>query len=367
MQSIGAIALDPSNPQTVWVGTGESWTRNSVSVGDGIYKSTDGGDSWTNMGLPNSERIARIIVNPKNGNIVYACVPGKLWSDSAERGLYRTTDGGAHWSLVLKGTNASTGCSSVTMDPANANMLFAGLWDFRRKGWTFRSGGDGPSAPSGSAMYRSVDGGTTWIPMTAATNAGLPKGPWGRVEIETAPSDPKLIYAFIESPRSALFISTDTGRTWHERDRSQRMVWRPFYFARLVVDPTNPQRVFKMNLRLIVSDDGGRSFADSGGGSHGDWHDVWIDPANSKYIVGGDDGGLWLSYGRRHEVVERHEPADQSVLSRERRQQRSVSSLRWTPRQLVLGGRQRLPGRHHERALGKCVRRRWILVVFRPR
>jgi photosystem II stability/assembly factor-like uncharacterized protein len=296
VQSIGAIALDPTRPDTVWVGTGESWTRNSVSIGDGIYKSTDGGETWTNMGLPNSERIARIVVSPTDGNVVYACVPGKLWSDSADRGLYRTTDGGAHWTLVLHGGNLSTGCSSVTMDPAHPNVLLAGLWDFRRTGWTFRSGGDGPNAPSGSGMYRSADGGTTWTPLTAATNAGLPKGPWGRVEVAIAPSNAKTVYAFIEGTRSALFVSNDGGQTWTERDRSQRMVWRPFYFSRIVVDPTNDQRLFKMNLRMIVSDDGGKSFADASGGSHGDWHDIWIDPANSKYIVGGDDGGLWLSY-----------------------------------------------------------------------
>jgi len=296
VQSIGAVALDPTNAETVWVGTGESWTRNSVSIGDGIYKSTDGGENWTNVGLPNSERIARIIVSPKNGNTVFACVPGKLWSDSADRGLYRTSDGGATWTLVLKGSNLSTGCSSVAMDPTNANVLYAGLWDFRRKGWTFRSGGDGPNAPSGSGMYRSNDGGTTWIPLSASANAGLPKGPWGRVEIATAPSNPKQVYAFIESQRSALYASQDGGQTWQERDRSQRMVWRPFYFGRIVVDPTNDQRLFKMNLRMIVSDDGGRSFSDSAGGSHGDWHDIWIDPTNSKHIIGGDDGGLWMSY-----------------------------------------------------------------------
>jgi photosystem II stability/assembly factor-like uncharacterized protein len=296
VQSIGAIALDPTHPETVWVGTGESWTRNSVSIGDGIYKSTDGGENWTNMGLPNSERIARIIVSPKNGSVVYACVPGKLWSDSPDRGLYRTTDGGTHWSLVLRGGNLSTGCSSVTMDPVHANVLFAGMWDFRRKGWTFRSGGEGPNAPSGSGLYRSEDGGSTWTHLTATTNPGLPKGPWGRIEVAIAPSNAKTVYAFIESVRSALFASSDGGRTWAERDRSQRMVWRPFYFGRFVIDPSNDKRLFKMNLRMIVSDDGGRSFADSAGGSHGDWHDIWIDPTDSKHIVGGDDGGLWLSY-----------------------------------------------------------------------
>jgi len=179
VQSIGAIALDPSHPNVVWVGTGESWTRNSVSIGDGIYKSTDGGENWSNVGLPNSERVARIVVDPKNGNVVYACVPGKLWSDSADRGLYRTSDGGAHWSLILPGRNLSTGCSSVTMDPTNPRVLMAGMWDFRRKGWTFRSGGDGPNAPSGSALYRSADGGNHWTRMTPSTNRGLPKGAMG--------------------------------------------------------------------------------------------------------------------------------------------------------------------------------------------
>src|SRR6267154_1683650 len=150
VQSIGAIAIDPQAPKPVWVGTGESWTRNSVSVGDGIYKSTDGGETWTNMGLRNSERIDRILVHPKNGNVVYACVPGKLWSDSSDRGLYKTTDGGKTWALVLKGDNLSTGCSGLSLDPKDPQVLFAGLWDFRRKGWTFRSGGDGADAPSGS-------------------------------------------------------------------------------------------------------------------------------------------------------------------------------------------------------------------------
>ena len=142
VQSIGAIAIDPSHPKTIWVGTGEAWTRNSVSIGDGIYKSTDGGDNWTNMGLKESERIAKIIVDPKDSNTVYACVPGKLWSDSDDRGLYKTTDGGKTWTKILKGANLSTGCSMITMSPRDSKTLFAGMWDFRRKGWTFRSGGD---------------------------------------------------------------------------------------------------------------------------------------------------------------------------------------------------------------------------------
>ncbi|HET7784532.1 MAG TPA: hypothetical protein VFL36_01050 [Myxococcales bacterium] len=294
VQSIGAVTIDPGNPDVVWVGTGETWTRNSVSVGDGIYKSTDAGETWTNMGLRESERIARIVVHPKKSNTVYACVTGKLWSDSKDRGVYRTTDGGKTWSLVLTYFgNASTGCSSLTMDPQNPDVLFAGLWDFRRKGWTFRSGGEGPGAPSGSALLRTADGGRTW---TQLNGNGLPAHPWGRVEVVIAPSRPKRVYAFIESEHSALYRSDDGGRNWVALDRSQSMVWRPFYFARLVVDPTNPDRLFKTNLQLIVSEDGGRSFSPSSGGAHGDWHDLWIDPQNPRHVIGGDDGGLWQSY-----------------------------------------------------------------------
>ena len=162
VQSIGALAIDPQAPKTIWAGTGEAWTRNSVSVGNGIYKSTDGGDSWTNMGLPNSERIAKIIIDPKNSDTVYACVPGKLWSDSDDRGVYKTTDGGKNWNKILKGANLSTGCSMISMNPKDSNFLFAGMWDFRRKGWTFRSGGENPSAPSGSGFFQTADAGSTW-------------------------------------------------------------------------------------------------------------------------------------------------------------------------------------------------------------
>jgi photosystem II stability/assembly factor-like uncharacterized protein len=295
VQSIGAVALDPSNPRTVWVGTGETWTRNSVSVGDGIYKSTDGGETWTKMGLPASERISQVVVDPQNADVVYACVPGRLWSDSAERGLYKTVDGGKTWNLVLKGPNLSTGCSSLAMDPRNPEVLYAGLWDFRRRGWTFRSGGEGPEALSGSGLFRTEDGGRTWTELEAGKN-GLPPKPYGRIEVRFAPSNGQVVYAFIEGVDSALYRSDDGGRTWDKRDKSQMMVWRPFYFARLVVDPTNPDRLFKMNLGLIVSEDGGRSFSSANGGAHGDWHDLWIDPANPKHIVGGDDGGLWISH-----------------------------------------------------------------------
>ena len=298
VQSIGAIAIDPRNVNNVWVGTGEAWTRNSVSVGNGIYRSSDGGETWTYAGLADSERIARIVIDPRASDTVFACVPGKLWSDSAERGLYRTVDGGKSWQLVLKGGNLSTGCASVAEQPGNPDVLLAALWDFRRKGWTFRSGGDGPKAPSGSGLYRTADGGRTWTELLPEGHTGLPPKPYGRIALAYAPSDPATVYAFIESTDSGLFISHDGGASWQRGDKSQWMVWRPFYFANLIVDPKNARRVYKTDGALILSEDGGKSFSTVGGfnGAHGDVHDVFVDPADSQHVFAADDGGLWISY-----------------------------------------------------------------------
>ncbi len=297
-QSIGAVALDPSDSKIVWVGTGEAWTRNSVSIGDGIYRSNDSGETWKFMGLPESERIAQIVVHPKSSNTVYAAVPGRLWSDSAERGIYQTKDGGKTWNLILKGANASTGGSTLALDPANPDIIFAGMWDFRRKGWTFRSGGEGPTAPSGSGLFRSADGGATWTEITAEANKGFPKKPYGRMAVAIAPSNAKRVYAFVEGVNSALFVSDDGGATWEARDKSNWMVWRPFYFANMIVDPKNPDRVFKTDGALILSEDAGKSFSVVGGfqGMHGDVHDLWIDPTNPQTVIAGDDGGMWYSY-----------------------------------------------------------------------
>ena len=295
VQSIGAITIDPNNKETIWVGTGETWVRNSVSYGDGIYKSTDGGQNWQNMGLKGSERINEIIVHPKDSNVVYACVTGKLWSDSNERGLYRSKDGGANWTQILKGASASTGCSGLTLDANNPDVIYAGLWDFRRYGWSFRSGGNGPEDKSNSALMRSVDGGNSWTSLTAANTPGLPNGPWGRIEMEVAPSDSNIVYAFIEGTDSALYYSKDAGKSFERRDDSQMMVWRPFYFAKMVVDPKNAERLFKMNLNMVASDDGGKSFSGASGGCHADWHDVWINPNNTQHLVAGNDGGVCVS------------------------------------------------------------------------
>src|SRR3989440_11676603 len=175
VQSIGAVAIDPSNPEIVWVGTGESWLRNSVSVGDGIYKSTDGGEDWTNVGLKDSEHIAKILVDPKDGNTVYVCATGHLWNDNEERGVYKTSDGGKSWKKILAGTNGSTGCGLIAMSPLEPKTIYASMWDFRRQGWTFRSGGPG------SALYQSTDAGDHWTELNGSNSKGLPEKPWGRV------------------------------------------------------------------------------------------------------------------------------------------------------------------------------------------
>lgn len=297
VQSIGAVTIDKSNPKTIWVGTGEAWTRNSVSIGDGVYKSVDGGENWTNMGLKESERISKILVDPKSPDTVYVCATGKLWSDSDERGVYKTTNGGRTWTRILTGPNASTGCSMISMDPSDTKTIYASLWDFRRQGWTFRSGGASETTPSGSGFFKSTDGGSTWKELNDTTAKGLPAKPYGRIAMQVAPSNPKVVYAVIESPMptNGLYRSDDEGNTWTAVDRSQDVIWRSFYFSNLIVDPKNENRVYKPNLSLIVSNDGGRSFSNISGGTHGDHHDMWIDPTNTDHLITVDDGGIWYS------------------------------------------------------------------------
>ena len=341
VQSIGALAIDPKDPNTVWAGSGEGWMRNSVSLGDGIYKSTDAGETWTNMGLANSEHIVKIAIDPTATNTVYACVPGKLWSDSDDRGVYKTTDGGNTWATVLAGANGSTGCSLMTMDPSSPRTIYAGMWDFRRKGWTFRSGGAGPDSPSASGMFKSTDGGATWSSLDEKTAKGLPAKPWGRVAVTLAPSKPNVVYAFIEAvpPLNGLYRSDDGGKTWELRDRSQNMLWRPFYFANLIVDPHNENRVYKPDGSLIVSTDGGR-----------DLQQHRRERARRLPRRVGRSGQLGQHHGRRRrrplvlarrrrQMVEGRDTSDLAVLPREPGYGQAVQGVWRLAGQQLVGGR----------------------------
>jgi photosystem II stability/assembly factor-like uncharacterized protein len=290
VQSIGAVAIDPSNPKNVWVGTGESWVRNSVSVGDGVYKSSDGGENWSNVGLKDSEHIAKILIDPADGNNVLACATGHLWDDNDERGVYKTTDGGNSWKKVLAGANGSSGCALLAMSPQEPKTIFASMWDFRRQGWTFRSGGPG------SGIFKSTDGGDHWTEINESNAKGLPPKPYGRIAIAVAPSKPQVVYANIEAEKGrGLYRSDDGGATWNKLDASNYMVWRPFYFGNLIVDPKDENKIFKPDGPLLLSTDGGKSFSFVSGGAHGDFHDVWINPKNPSIVITGDDGGLWRS------------------------------------------------------------------------
>ncbi|MFZ1750126.1 MAG: hypothetical protein WAU01_08045, partial [Saprospiraceae bacterium] len=288
-QCIGAVALDPSDPDNViWVGTGETWTRNSVSIGDGIYKSVDGGQNWKNMGLAKSERISNIMVHPKDPKVVFVGVMGALWGDSEERGIFKTTDGGATWSKIFY-INATTGCSDLIMDPTNPDIMYSAFWEFRRSAYSFNSGG------VNSALYKSSDGGKSW----AKIHQGFPAGKLGRIAVAVAPSNPSILYSVIESEKNedkGLYRSDDSGANWKRLNGDFELVVRPFYFSRIVIDPKNPDIILKAGLQGSISKDGGKTFRSIGAGIHSDFHDYIIDANNSNVMYVGTDGGVYRSW-----------------------------------------------------------------------
>ena len=288
-QSVGAIAVDPQEPdQVIWVGTGECWTRNSVSVGNGLYRSSDGGKNWRLMGLPKSERISSIKINPRNSNEVYVGVMGALWGDSEDRGVYKTADGGASWQKILY-VDPTTGCSDLAMDPNDPNTLYAAFWEFRRTAYSFNSGGEN------CALYKSADGGTTWNKI----HNGFPEGKMGRIAIAIAPSSPNILYSVIESEKDegkGLYRSNDGGASWEHLNKDFELAVRPFYFSRIVVDPRNPDVVCKAGLSGSISKDGGKTFRPIGSGVHSDIHDFWFDVNDSGRIYLGSDGGVYRSW-----------------------------------------------------------------------
>lgn len=286
-QSIGDIAVDQLKPATVWVGTGESNMRNSVSIGNGIYKSTDGGENWIRSGLDSTEHISRVAIHPKDGNIVYVAAPGPLWSESNHRGLYKTIDGGKSWENILF-IDSKTGCAEILIDPVNPETIYASTWQFRRTPYSFSSGG------KGSAVYKSIDGGKSWKKLSK----GLPTGEFGRVAMALSPSEPNNLFAIVEAAKTSLFLSTDGGESWQEQGSNSNVSGRPFYFSVIKVDPKNSKRVYRPAWTLSISDDGGRSFSESnssGGWVHVDHHALWINPNNTSHMYLGTDGGVYMS------------------------------------------------------------------------
>ena len=314
-QSIGAIAIDQKNPKVVYVGTGESNMRNSVSIGDGLYKSTDAGDNWTKIGLDSTEHIARIAIDPTNSSTIFVATPGPLWSDSKHRGLYKSIDAGKTWEKVLY-INEKSGCADVSIDPSNTQIIYASTWEFRRLPYLFNSGGNG------SGMYKSTDGGKTWKELTN----GLPPKPFGRIAFTLAPSAPNNLVAIVESKETGLYISADGGETWKKQSATLNVVSRPFYFSCVVIDPKDPKRVYRPGFSFSYSTDGGYSFADAsndGGWVHSDHHALWINPNNTNQMYLGTDGGVYLSLDKGatwlfvqnlpvgqfyHVAVDKHDP-----------------------------------------------------------
>jgi len=285
--SIGTVVIDPRNPSVVWVGTGENNNQRSVSYGDGVYKSEDGGRTWHNLGLKQSEHIARIVIDPRDSNVVYVAAPGPLWKGGGDRGLYKSTDGGKNWTSLIN-VGEYTGVADLILDPRNPDILLAATHQRERKYYTLIHGG-----PE-SALWRSTDAGKTWIKVTT----GIPTGELGRIGVAYAPSNPSIIYAQIEGGegRGGLYRSTDNGVTWERRNNSDS---QGQYYSHVVVDPVNPDRVYVMNVNITVSNDGGRTLATLPTRSkHVDNHEIWIDPKNNNRYLVGCDGGVYETFDK---------------------------------------------------------------------
>ncbi|HEX9007620.1 MAG TPA: glycosyl hydrolase, partial [Bacteroidota bacterium] len=286
--SIGCVALDPNNPGVVWVGTGENNSQRSVAYGDGVYRSDDGGKSWKNMGLRRSEHIGKILVDPRNSNVVYVAAQGPLWGPGGERGLYKTSDGGQSWKAVLS-ISENTGVSDIAFDPRNPDVVYAAAYQRRRHVWTLIDGG-----PE-SALYKSTDAGGSWNKLTS----GLPSDDVGRIGIAVSPVRPDVVYAIVEAAgkTGGFFRSTDRGATWEKR--SEYVSGGPQYYNEIFCDPKNVDRVYSMDVFLMVTDDGGKNFGHLGERSkHVDNHAMWIDPVNTDYYLVGCDGGIYESFDR---------------------------------------------------------------------
>jgi photosystem II stability/assembly factor-like uncharacterized protein len=289
--AVGAVSVFQANPSVVWVGTGEGNVRNSASVGNGVYKSLDGGQSWSHVGLERTERIPRIVLDPTDQNVAYVAAMGQMWGENPDRGVFKTTDGGKTWRKILS-VNEKTGCADLVMDPSNPNKLFAAMWEYRRWPWFFKSGGPG------SGLYVTYNGGESWKRLSDVE--GLPKGDLGRIGIAVARNNPDVVYALVEAKRNALYRSEDGGRTWKMVNDSRTVNPRPFYFAEIYVDPQNEDRIYTLHTNLTVSNDAGKTFTNITPGSrvHSDHHALWIHPTDGSYLIDGNDGGIAISHDR---------------------------------------------------------------------
>ncbi len=282
--SVGALALAPSDHNVLWLGSGEGDPRNSVSYGNGVYRSTDGGTTWTHLGLDDTERIKRIVVHPQDPDTALVCGMGHEWGANAERGVFKTTDAGKTWKKVLY-INEDTGCSDIAMDLSNPRNLYAGMWTFRRKPWRFDDGG------KETALYVSRDLGDTWRKITTT-----PKEPMARIGVSVAQSNPRVVYLITEYPTAGtLFRSDDYGETWRMVNDDRNLNFRPFYYADVVVDPGDENTLFTLSGGQSKSTDGGRTFIRTAAGTHGDHQALWIDPADSDRVLSGSDGGYQVS------------------------------------------------------------------------
>jgi photosystem II stability/assembly factor-like uncharacterized protein len=283
--SIGDIAIAPSDPSIVWVGTGEPNNRQSSSWGDGIYRSLDAGKTWANMGLRDTKHIGRVVIDSRDPNIVYVAAVGHLWGPNKERGVFKTTDGGKTWSNVLF-INEDTGVIELAIDPESPMTLYAAAYQRRRTPWGFNGGG------LGSGLYKTIDGGATWIKLTK----GLPEGVTGRIGVDVYQRNPNILYALVENAKGGTFRSDDRGETWR---KMSDLTSRPMYYSQIRIDPNNDQRIWQLAANMHNSDDGGKTWSSNlVQRIHGDYHALWIDPANSNHVLTGSDGGIHASYDR---------------------------------------------------------------------
>jgi photosystem II stability/assembly factor-like uncharacterized protein len=295
VSTIGDIAIAPSDPSVVWVGSGEPNNRQSSSWGDGVYKSLDGGKTWLRMGLAATHHIGRVVIHPRNPDVVYVAALGHLWGPNPERGVYKTTDGGKTWAQILK-INEDTGVSDIAMDPQSPDILYAAAYERRRTAYGFNGGGPG------SAIYKTIDGGTTWKKLTK----GLPYengGDTGRIGLDIYRKDPNIVYAIVQHEKGGTFRSEDKGETWKKMGDTNP---RPSYYSQIRIDPNNDLRIWELGAQMFYSEDGGKKFVtDRVKGIHGDFHAMWINPADSNQMIAGSDGGIHWSYdaGRTWDFV----------------------------------------------------------------